>query len=332
MVGFSYHVSHEQFKPGELLKWVQLAERAGFTGALSSDHFKPWSTKQAKQGGTGFAWSWLGAAMQATSFEYGVVNAPGQRYHPAIIAQAAVTLAEMFPGRFWMALGSGQALNERITGDLYPPKFGRNERLKECVDVIRSLFAGEMVTYYGSYITVEEAKLYVRPRTAPKIFGAALTPKTAKWVAEWADGMVTVSQPYEKLQKMVDAFRGGGGEGKPMYLQVHLSYSDTDEKARQEAYEQWKNNTIESIVEEEIFTPEQFDAAAKYIRPDDLDGPIRISSEPEDHIEWILKDIELGFSNIILHNASLEQERFIRDFGEKVLPEVKRVYDQVSRS
>jgi G6PDH family F420-dependent oxidoreductase len=270
--------------------------------------------------------------MQATSFEYGVVNAPGQRYHPAIIAQAAVTLAEMFPGRFWMALGSGQALNERITGDLYPPKFGRNERLKECVDVIRSLFAGEMVTYYGSYITVEEAKLYVRPRTAPKIFGAALTPKTAKWVAEWADGMVTVSQPYEKLQKMVDAFRGGGGEGKPMYLQVHLSYSDTDEKARQEAYEQWKNNTIESIVEEEIFTPEQFDAAAKYIRPDDLDGPIRISSEPEDHIEWILKDIELGFSNIILHNASLEQERFIRDFGEKVLPEVKRVYDQVSRS
>ncbi|AKB78307.1 5,10-methylenetetrahydromethanopterin reductase [Methanosarcina horonobensis HB-1 = JCM 15518] len=327
MVGFSYHVSHEQFRPGELLNWVQLAEKAGFTGALSSDHFKPWSSKQAEQGGNGFAWSWLGAAMQATSLEFGVVNAPGQRYHPAIIAQAAATLAEMFPGRFWMALGSGQALNERITGDLYPSKFERNERLQECVEVIRSLFAGDTVTYYGTHITVEEAKLYVQPGVTPKIIGAALTPETAKWIGGWADGMVTVSQPYEKLRKMVDAFHAGGGEGKPMYLQVHLSYSNTDEKARQGAYEQWKNNTIESIVEEEIYTPEQFDAAAKYIRPDDLDEHIRISSEPENHIEWIQKDIELGFSNIILHNANLEQERFIEDFGEKVLPVIKKEFN-----
>ncbi|WP_235203965.1 TIGR03885 family FMN-dependent LLM class oxidoreductase [Methanosarcina soligelidi] len=323
-MGLSYHVSHEQFKPGELLNWVQLAEQAGFTGALSSDHFKPWSSRQAEQGGTGFAWSWLGAAMQATSLEFGVVNAPGQRYHPAIIAQAAATLAEMFPGRFWMALGSGQALNERITGELYPPKFERNERLRECVEVIRALFSGETVSYYGSYITVEEARLYVKPETMPKIIGAALTPETAKWAGGWADGMVTVSQPYNKLRKMVGAFHEGGGEGKPMYLQVHLSYSNTDEKARQGAYEQWKNNTIESIVEEEIYTPEQFDSASKYIRPDDLDEHIRISCEPEKHIEWIQKDIELGFSNIILHNANSEQEKFIRDFGEKVLPVLKK--------
>lgn len=123
-----------------------------------------------------------------------------------------------------------------------------------------------------------------------------------------------------ELQKIVDAFHESGGESKPMYLQVHLSYSDTDEKARQGAYEQWKNNIIESVIEEEIYTPEQFDAAAKYIRPDDLDPYIRISSKPENHIEWIRKDIELGFSNIILHNANVEQERFILDFGEKVLP------------
>ena len=127
--------------------------------------------------------------MQATSLEFGVVNAPGQRYHPAIIAQAAATLAEMFPGRFWMALGSGQALNERITGELYPPKFERNERLRECVEVIRALFSGETVSYYGSYITVEEARLYVKPETMPKIIGAALTPETAKWAGGWADGM-----------------------------------------------------------------------------------------------------------------------------------------------
>ena len=113
MVKIGYHSSHEQFKPSTLLKNVQMAELAGFTAALSSDHFYPWSENQ---GESGFAWSWLGAAMQATSLSFGVVNAPGQRYHPAIIAQAAATLAEMFPNRFWVAMGSGQLLNEGITG------------------------------------------------------------------------------------------------------------------------------------------------------------------------------------------------------------------------
>lgn len=111
MAKFGYHVSHEQFKPSTLLQYVQLAEQAGFTHALSSDHFYPWSELQ---GQSGFAWSWLGAALQATNLTFGVVNAPGQRYHPAIIAQAAATLAEMFPNRFWVALGSGQALNEHM--------------------------------------------------------------------------------------------------------------------------------------------------------------------------------------------------------------------------
>src|SRR5688500_3625103 len=126
MTRISYHASHEQFSPGELLRLVQRAERAGFAGAMSSDHFLPWS---AQQGHSGFAWSWLGAAMQATALPFGVGNAPGQRYHPAIIAQASATLAEMFPDRFWVALGTGQYVNEAITGERWPPKSERNARL-----------------------------------------------------------------------------------------------------------------------------------------------------------------------------------------------------------
>ncbi len=127
----------------------------------SSDHFNPWSEAQ---GESGFVWSWRGSVLQATSLPFGVVNAPEQRYHPAIIAQATATLAEMYSGRFWVALGSGQLLNEGITGDKWPVKSVRNERLKESAEIIRKLWAGETVTYDG-HICVEEARLYTRPET-----------------------------------------------------------------------------------------------------------------------------------------------------------------------
>jgi G6PDH family F420-dependent oxidoreductase len=133
-----YHASHEQFPPSTLLRLVKAAEQAGFQAAKCSDHFHPWSDRQ---GHSGYAWSWLGAAMEATRIPFGVISAPGWRYHPAIVAQAAATLAEMYPGRFWLALGSGQALNEGITGLPWPPKAERNARLKESAEVIRARWA-----------------------------------------------------------------------------------------------------------------------------------------------------------------------------------------------
>ena len=142
VVGF--HASHEQAHPADLLRAVQHAEEVGFDAAMCSDHFAPWSERQ---GHSGFAWSWLGAALATTSLPFGVVNAPGQRYHPAIIAQASATLAAMFPGRFWVALGSGEAVNEHITGDRWPSKPERQARLLECVEVIRALHAGVEVTH-----------------------------------------------------------------------------------------------------------------------------------------------------------------------------------------
>src|SRR6188768_3448466 len=144
VVGF--HASHEQLPPGRLLEAVKRAEAAGFDAAMCSDHFEPWSVRQ---GHSGYAWSWLGAALEATSFSLGVVTAPGQRYHPAIAAQKLATLAEMYPQRFWAALGSGEAINEHVTGDPWPPKEERDARLGESVDVIRRLLAGDEVSTDG---------------------------------------------------------------------------------------------------------------------------------------------------------------------------------------
>src|SRR5687768_8197447 len=146
MTVIGFHCSHEQIAPGRLLRDVQHAEQAGFTAAMSSDHLSPWSERQ---GESGFAWSFLGAALASTDLPFGVVNAPGQRYHPAIVAQAAASLTEMFPDRLWVALGTGENSNEHITGDPWPPKEERNARLRECVDVMRALFAGEEVTHHG---------------------------------------------------------------------------------------------------------------------------------------------------------------------------------------
>lgn len=316
MTSIGYHISHEQCRPSLLLQYAQLAEKAGFQCALSSDHFHPWNSLQ---GQSGFAWSWLGAAMQATSLTYGIVNAPGQRYHPAIIAQAAATLAEMYPGRLWIALGSGQALNERITGTKWPLKTERNARLKECADVIRALWNGETVTHNG-LVRVHEAKLYTLPAVLPLMIGAAITPATAAWIGSWADGMITVSQPLPQLKKVVAAFRENGGAEKPLFLKVQLSYHRDAAFARADAFSQWRTNIFSSDVLSEISAPTAFEQAAAFVRPEDLDPFVHISAAPEQHIEWLQQYVQMGFDTIILHNVNTAQEQFISTFGEKVLP------------
>jgi probable non-F420 flavinoid oxidoreductase len=317
MTLIGYHNSHEQFSPADLLRWVQMAEEAGFTAAMCSDHFAPWS---AEQGESGFAWSWLGAAMQATTLPFGVVNAPGDRYHPAIIAQAIGTLSVMFPERFWVALGSGEALNEHITGNPWPVKAERNVRLKECADIIRALLAGETVTHDGR-VTVREARLWTRPEKVPRIIGAALSEPTAREIGAWADGMITVHAPPEKLRTLIDAFREQAGADAPIYVQSHLSYAATEDDARRHAMEQWRPCVLAGELGADLWLPEHFEAAATYIRPDDLDAAIRITADIGRHREWIAQDLALGIDGIFLHNVGRNQEAFIDAFGSKVLPE-----------
>ncbi|WP_332871439.1 TIGR03885 family FMN-dependent LLM class oxidoreductase [Spirosoma rhododendri] len=313
-----YHSSHEQFKPSDLLTLVQRAEKAGFTAGTCSDHFHPWSDNQ---GESGFAWSWLGAALQATSLSFGVVNAPGQRYNPAIIAQAAATLADMFPDRFWIAVGTGQYLNEHITGERWPSKADRNTRLKESVDIIRALWNGETVTHEG-LVTVDEARLYTRPTIKPLIVGAAVTAKTAEWVGSWADALITTSRPAEELQEVIDAFRAGGGSGKPMFLKVQLSYSPDKEKARTGALEQWRGNVYPNSVMTELRMPSHFDDAGSMVNEKAFEEQVRISADLNQHLDWLLEYKAMGFEQMSLHNVNREQEQFIDAFGENILPKL----------
>lgn len=311
-----YHASHEQFKPSQLLQWTIMAEQAGFKAINCSDHFHPWSERQ---GQSGYAFAWLGAAMQATSVPFGVVCSPGQRYHPAIVAQAAATLSEMFPQRFWISLGSGEALNEKITGEKWPVKEERNERLLESVAVMRRLLKGERVTHFGR-IKIEDAKLYTRPEIPPLFIGAAVTNQTAEWVGNWADGMITIHKPIDELKKVVEAFHRGGGKGKPMYLKVQLSYARKEEDALNGAYDQWRTNIFQGTVLGDLWKVEHFDAAAEFVRQEDLADMVNISADIQKHIDLVHQYIELGFEKIILHNVNRNQETFIKDFSEKLLP------------
>ncbi|RVT96460.1 TIGR03885 family FMN-dependent LLM class oxidoreductase [Mucilaginibacter limnophilus] len=316
MARIGYQASHEQFPPSALLRFSQLAEQAGFQSVNSSDHFHPWGEAQ---GHSGFSFTWLGAAMQSTALPYSMVCAPGQRYHPAIVAQAIATLGELFPGRFWVALGSGEAVNENITGERWPTKAERNTRLLECAQVIRRLLNGETVTHTG-LITVHQAKLYSRPSVNPLLYCAALTPETAAWAGKWADGLLTAHQPLDKLQKVIQAFRENGGEGKPLALKAQLSYAATAEDALQGAWEQWKTNIFQGTVLSDLPTPAHFDAMARFVKPEDMHPYVNISADLNEHIKNIRSYIDLGFNDIILHNVNREQEIFINDFGAKVLP------------
>ena len=312
-----YHASHEQFSPRELLDLVRAAEEARFEVAMCSEHIMPWSERQ---GHSGYSLSWLGAAMQATALPFGMVVAPGYRHHPAVLAQAAATLEQMFPGRFWIALGSGEALNEHITGEPWPMKEARNERLLECATVMRRLWDGETVTHHG-HVRVVEAKLYSLPERPPRMFGAALTERTAEWMGSWADGLITVASAQAK--KVVDAFRSGGGEGKPVAAQMKLSWAATDEEALASAMDQWNTNVFPSSIAADLAMPSQFEALAKSVTTDQIREAVRVSGDLERHVEWIREARELGVSELYLHNVGRNQKEFIEAFGREVLPGVR---------
>ncbi len=318
MTSFGFHCSHEQIPPLALLTAVRRAEEAGFDAAMSSDHFSPWSERQ---GQSAFAWTWLGAAMQATSLPFGVVNAPGQRYHPAIIAQAIGTIGAMFPGRFWAALGTGEASNEHITGGGWPRKEIRKARLRECVDVIRALLRGEEVSHDG-LVTVDRARVWTRAPEPPPLVGAACSVATARWCAEWADGLITTNAPPEHLRDMIDAYRGAGGRGK-LHLQVHLSWAPEQAEAEAIAYDQWRSNVFPPPACWDIDTAETFDIAAADVTLETVARVVHVSSDLGWHTARLAEYAELGFEEIALHHVGQQQDAFVDAFGAKVLPQLK---------
>jgi probable non-F420 flavinoid oxidoreductase len=320
VITVGFHASHEQLSPRALLDAAQRAQDCGFDALSCSDHLAPWSQRQ---GHSGHAWSWLGAALQATDLPAGVVTAPGQRQHPVVVAQAIATLAAMFPGRFWAALGSGEALNEHVTGDPWPDKPTRDRRLLECVDVIKALLAGEEVTHRG-LVTVDRARVWDRPAEPPMLVGAAVSAATARTVGGWADALITINQPLDVLRAAIDAFRDGGGDGKPVYLQVHLCWDPDEPTAEAIAHDQWRSNVFDSILAWNLELPEQFDAAATHVSADDVREKVLVSADLGRQRAWLQEYLELGVDALYLHHVGQAQDAFLDAFGSEVLPELRR--------
>jgi coenzyme F420-dependent glucose-6-phosphate dehydrogenase len=310
-IEIAYHISHEQFAPSHLLRLAEMAEASGFDAIHSSDHFHPWSIRQ---GQSGFSFSWIGAAMQATTIPFSMVCAPGQRYHPAIVAQAIATLGEMFPGRFSIELGSGEALNERITGEPWPPKEIRNKRLLESASVIRRLLSGEEVSFEG-YIKIKEAKLYTLPKLMPLLFCAALSVETSGWAGTWADGLLTTAGSAEEMRSKYEAFNNNGGEGKPVYMQYAFSYGHTREEAVKGAFHQWRSNIVSPEKLADLYKPEHFDKAAAEINMDEFEQKINIITSIQELFTKADELEKLGVTRIILHNINLDHEEFLKDFA-----------------
>lgn len=316
MAQIAYHASQEQFAPSELLRYATLAEQAGFDAVHSSEHFQPWNERQ---GESGYALAWLGAAMQTCRLPFGLVCTPGYRHHPAVLAQAIATLSQLAGNRLWIALGSGEAINECITAQPWPSKFSRNERLFECFGIIRQLLEGQTVTHCG-HVNVVKARLYSLPKTRPMLFGAAVTAETAYWMGGWTEGLLTVSHPLSDLTQVVRRYRRGGGHGKPVYVKVQLSYARTDAEAYRGAYEQWRTNVFDSETLANLQSPSHFEAAAMDIQSSDLYHAVNISCDIQQHINWLKEYLALGVDGLILHNVNRQQEQFIEDFGGHVIP------------
>jgi coenzyme F420-dependent glucose-6-phosphate dehydrogenase len=315
---FSYHASHEQFAPSELLQWVRRAEAAGFAGGFSSDHLQPWGSAQ---GHSGFAWSWLGAALQATrKLTFSLITVPGGwRYQPVVLAQAIATLAQMYEGRLpWVALGSGQAINECAVGQGWPAKNERNARLFEGTQIVKRLLAGERVSHGGS-VSALDARIWSLPQEVPRLVGAAVSEETAEWLGGWADGLLTAGHDPEKLARVVAAFRRGGGRDKPIHLKMGLSWADDPAEALRQAHEQWRFNALGGDVSWELARPEDFEQATRFVRPQDMHDNLFISHDPAAHVERLRALAELGFDTIVLHNVGRNQAGFIDTFGERVL-------------
>ncbi|MDO7880800.1 TIGR03885 family FMN-dependent LLM class oxidoreductase [Antiquaquibacter soli] len=313
-MAIGFHASHEQVHPTALLEAVQRAEQAGFAAAMCSDHLAPWSERQ---GESAFAWSWLGAALQSTSLRFGIVTAPGQRYHPAITAQAIGTLAAMYPDRFWAALGSGEAANEHVTGGGWPRKELRNRRLLECATVIRALLNGEEVSHDG-LVTVDRARVWTLPEHPPALLAAAVSPETAGWAAGWADGLITVNQRPDALREVIAAYRGSGGTGR-VALQLHVSYAASDEEALDIAFDQWRSNVFPPPLCWDIDSVEGFDAASETVTPERVRESVLVSADLEVHARAIRDALDLGFDDVYVHHVGQQQREFIEAYGREVL-------------
>jgi coenzyme F420-dependent glucose-6-phosphate dehydrogenase len=323
-----YAAMLEQFGPREVVDYSVAAETAGFSGVMAADHYQPWVPQQ---GQAAFVWNVMTAIAERTKGDVGPgVTCPSFRMHPAIVAQASATLAAMYPGRHWLGLGSGEALNEHILGEYWPETPERINRMFEAIEIIRKLFGsrGKDVKHEGKFFKLESTRLWTMPDEPPPIFIATAGPVTAKKTGMYADGLITVGAPEEKIGMIFDKVREGAREAgrDPSKLrfigQLHLSWAPTDEEALKNAMVEWPNGGMK-FPKQDIKSPLDFEQMAKLVRPEDFEGRMLISSDPEKHRQQIQKFIDLGFDQVYLHNVGRNQTEWIEVFARDVLPKLK---------
>lgn len=317
MTTIGYAAALEQFHPTELLHYCKLAEECGFRGVMAADHFQPWVPQQ---GHNAFVYSWMGALGATTSHHFGPgVTCPSFRYHPAVIAQAAATLQAMFPGRFWLGLGSGEALNEHVVGGVWPEPLTRMEMLIESVEIIQKLLQGKKTRYRGTYFTMESVRLYTLPNTPPPIYIAATGPQTLKFAGRTCDGLITPAANHAKLRTILENFDQGAREAGrdpatlPRLLQIHLSWAESYDEALNNALTEWPNGGM-NFPKQDIRSPEDFAAMAQLVRPENFKGRVLISSSLDEHRDHLRGFIDLGFDEIYVHNVGRNQEAFLNAF------------------
>jgi G6PDH family F420-dependent oxidoreductase len=312
-----YALSSEEQPPDELIRNAARAEEAGFTFALVSDHYHPWTDRQ---GQSPFVWSVIGGVSQATDrLSLGTgVTCPTIRIHPAVIAQAAATSAALMPGRFFLGVGSGENLNEHITGEHWPPADTRQDMLEEAIEVIRQLWEGGSQSYQGAYYVVENAQIYTLPQELPPIMVAAAGPKAAELAARVGDGMIGTAPDKE----LIEAFHAAGGEG-PIYGQVTVCWGSNEASARKTAHEWWPNAAIPGELGQELPLPRHFEQAAGAVTEDDVAEAVVCGPDPERHVASIQQFVDAGYTHVYVHQVGPDQEGFFNFYQSEVLPKLQ---------
>lgn len=321
MVRIGYTMMCEQTGPKELVRDVVAAEEGGFEFSVISDHYFPWVSAM---GHSAYAWSVLGAAAQATErielMTY--VTCPIKRYHPAVVAQKAATIALLSDNRFTLGLGAGENLNEHVTGGGWPPVNVRHEMLSEAVEIIRELLSGGYVSYRGRHFQVDSARLWDRPDTAPQIGIAVSGSQSVELAASKGDLLIAV----EPEASLVREYEAKAGTGRRKVGQLPVSYDTDKDAAVKRALELfgwfgggWKVNS-------ELPSTAAFEAASQYVRDEDIAASIPCGDDVGAVVEAVRKFSDAGFTDVALVQIGGEhQAEFIRWAEAELLPELARL-------
>lgn len=310
-VKFGLTLSSEEHPPSRLVEIARLAEEAEFDFVSISDHYHPWV---GEQGHASFVWTVLGAIAASTEdIEVAVgVTCPIMRIHPAVLAQAVATTGTLLEGRFVWGVGTGEALNEHILGDRWPPHPVRLEMLEEALEVIRRLWTEESVTHYGTYYTIEDARILDRPREPVPIVISAFGPEAAKLAAAAGDGLWTAGS-----KDIIDGFRDAGGKGD-VYSQLTMCWGESEEKARATAHRLWAFSGLPGQLGQDLRTIADYEEAVALVTEDQLAEKVPCGPSLEPIVKMASEAIDAGVDHLYFHQIGSDQEGFI-DFWQKEL-------------